>query len=84
MGSKNLKAIAARGIGKVPLYAPDECKTITNQILSLFKEDTPSKSLREFGTAGYVNLAHMLGDLPIRYFQLGEHAPADEIGRAHV
>ena len=79
MGSKNLKAIAARGTGKVPLYAPEEFRTITNQVLALFKEDTPSRSLREFGTAGYVNLAHMLGDLPIRYFQLGEHAPADEL-----
>jgi len=79
MGSKNLKAIVARGTGKVPLYAPEVFKTITNQVLALFKEDTPSKSLREFGTAGYVNLAHMLGDLPIRYFQLGEHAPADDL-----
>jgi aldehyde:ferredoxin oxidoreductase len=26
-----------------------------------------------------VNLAHMLGDLPIRYFQVGEHAPADDL-----
>jgi aldehyde:ferredoxin oxidoreductase len=79
MGSKNLKAIAVRGTGKVPLYALDEFKSITNQVLALFKEDTPSKSLREFGTAGYVNLAHLLGDLPIRYFQLGEHAPADAL-----
>ena len=79
MGSKNLKAIAARGTAKVPLYAPEVFKNITNQVLALFKEDTPSKSLREFGTAGYVNLAHMLGDLPIRYFQLGEHAPADDL-----
>ena len=79
MGSKNLKAIAVRGSGKVPLHAPDEFKAITNQILALFKGDTPSQSLREFGTAGYLNLAHMLGDLPIRYFQLGEHAPADAL-----
>ncbi len=39
----------------------------------LFKEDMPSQSMRAFGTAGYLNLTHMLGDLPIRYFQLGEH-----------
>jgi len=79
MGSKNLKAIATRGTGKVPLHAPDAFKTITNQVLALFKDDTPSQSLREFGTAGYVNLAHMLGDMPIRYFQLGEYAPADAL-----
>jgi aldehyde:ferredoxin oxidoreductase len=79
MGSKNLKAIAVRGKGKVPLFAPDEFRIITNQVLALFKEDMPSKSLREFGTAGYVNVGHMFGDLPIRYFQLGEHAPADAL-----
>jgi len=79
MGSKKLKAIAVRGTGRVPLYDPDAFKVVTNQILALFKEDTPSQSLREFGTPGYVNLAHMLGDLPIRYFQLGEHPSADAL-----
>ena len=38
-----------------------------------------SQSLRSFGTAGYVNLSHMLGDFPIRYFQLGEYPAADEL-----
>jgi aldehyde:ferredoxin oxidoreductase len=79
MGSKNLKAIAVRGTGKVSLYAPEEFKTITNQILALYKDDFPAQSLRAYGTAGYVNLSHMLGDLPIRYFQLGEYAPADDL-----
>ncbi len=79
MGSKNLKAIAARGTGKVPLYAPEEFRAVTNQILALYKEDFPAQSLRAYGTSGYVNLSHMLGDLPIRYFQLGEYAPADNL-----
>jgi aldehyde:ferredoxin oxidoreductase len=79
MGSKNLKAIAVRGTGKVPLHAPQEFKTITNQVLALFKEDLPSQSLRSFGTGGGLNLSHMLGDLPIRYFQLGEHPSADAL-----
>jgi aldehyde:ferredoxin oxidoreductase len=79
MGSKNLKAIAARGTGKVPLFAPDEFKALTNQALARLKDDTPAQSLRTFGTAGGLNISHMLGDLPIRYFQLGEHLPADEL-----
>jgi aldehyde:ferredoxin oxidoreductase len=79
MGSKNLKAIAVRGTAKVPLYAPEEFKDITKQILALYKEDFPAQSLRAYGTAGYVNLSHMLGDLPIRYFQLGEHTLADNL-----
>jgi aldehyde:ferredoxin oxidoreductase len=79
MGSKNLKAIAVRGTGKVPLHAPQEFKAITDRVLTLFKEDLPSQSLRSFGTAGGLNLSHMLGDLPIRYFQLGEHPSADAL-----
>src|SRR5512136_1144257 len=43
MGAKNLKAIAVRGSGKVPLFAPAEFKALTNQALALFKEDTPSQ-----------------------------------------
>ena len=78
MGSKNLKAIAVRGTGKVPLFALDKFKTISNQVLALFKEELAYQSLREFGTAGYVNLSHMLGDLPLRYFQLGESQHAHE------
>src|SRR5512140_1735090 len=79
MGSKNLKAIAARGTGKVPLYAPEEFKAATNKILAMYKEDFSAQSLRSYGTAGYVNLGHMLGDFPIRYFQLGEYPPADDL-----
>jgi aldehyde:ferredoxin oxidoreductase len=79
MGSKNLKAVAVRGTGKVPLYAPEEFKAITNQVLALYKEDFPAQSLRAYGTAGYMNLSHMLGDLPIRYFQLGEYPPSDDL-----
>ncbi len=77
MGSKHLKAIAARGAGKVSLHDPVTFKAAANQALALFKEDMGSQSLRSFGTAGYVNLSHMLGDFPIRYFQLGEFPEAD-------
>ena len=79
MGAKNLKAIAVRGHGPIPLHAPDELKAIANQVMALFQEDMASQSLRETGTAAYLNLAHMLGDLPIRYFQLGEHPAADAL-----
>ncbi len=79
MGSKNLKAIAAHGTAKVPLYAPEEYKLITNKILAMYKDDLSAQSSRAYGTAGYVNLSHMLGDLPIRYFQVGEYPPADNL-----
>ncbi len=79
MGSKNLKAIAVRGAGRVPLHAPDAMKAATSRILALYKDDMPAQSLRAYGTAGYVNLGHMLGDFPIRYYQIGEYPPADDL-----
>ncbi len=79
MGSKNLKAIAVRGTGKVPLHAPAEYRAITDKILAFYKEDTYQQSTRAYGTAGYVNLSHMLGDFPIRYYQMGEYPPADDL-----
>jgi aldehyde:ferredoxin oxidoreductase len=79
MGSKNLKAIAVRGTVAVPLDSPEEYRQITNHILSLYKDDFYAQSLRQYGTAGGVNLSHMLGDMPIRYFQLGEYPPADDL-----
>jgi aldehyde:ferredoxin oxidoreductase len=79
MGSKNLKAIAVRGNSNVPLYAPQEYKAITKKILDWNKEEFQAQTFRLFGTASYVNLSHMLGDMPIRYFQLGEYPPADNL-----
>jgi aldehyde:ferredoxin oxidoreductase len=79
MGSKNLKAIAVRGSRRLSLAAPEEFKAVASQILGQYKEDFSAQNLREVGTAGYVNLAYMLGDIPIRYFQLGEHPPTEEL-----
>ncbi|CAG0950361.1 aldehyde:ferredoxin oxidoreductase [Anaerolineales bacterium] len=79
MGSKLLKAIAVRGSGKIPLFDPEGFKASSNQALALFKDDFSAQSLREAGTASYVNMSHYMGDLPIRYYQVGEWAPADNL-----
>lgn len=79
MGSKHLKAIAVRGTGKVPLSDPVAFKANSNHILTLYKDDFSAQSLREVGTAGYVNMSYYLGDLPIRYYQVGEWPQADDL-----
>jgi aldehyde:ferredoxin oxidoreductase len=79
MGSKRLKAIAVRGSGKIPLFDPEGFKANSNQVLALFKDDFSAQSLRDAGTASYVNMSHYMGDLPIRYYQVGEWAPADDL-----
>lgn len=72
MGSKNLKAIAFRGTGKVPLADPDEFKQAVAEILNVVKEDIAAQALRLAGTAGYVDMGSMFGDMPAGYYQLGE------------
>ncbi len=46
MGSKNLKAIVARGTGRVPLHAPEAYKALTNKILAMYKDDLSAQSSR--------------------------------------
>jgi aldehyde:ferredoxin oxidoreductase len=72
MGSKNLKAIAFRGSGKVPLVDPEIYRVVVNEILKELKDDIPAQAFRMAGTSGYVNMALMFGDMPIRYYQQGE------------
>ncbi|MEE8356261.1 MAG: aldehyde ferredoxin oxidoreductase family protein [Anaerolineales bacterium] len=72
MGSKNLKAIAFRGSGKVPLSDPETFQEAVTEILGTLKDDLSVQALRMAGTAGYIDMALMFGDMPIRYYQQGE------------
>lgn len=72
MGSKNLKAVAVYGKAAVPLAEPDGFKEVVREILRGQDEDVAGQALRLAGTAGYVDMALMFGDLPIRYYQQGE------------
>lgn len=72
MGAKNLKAIAVRGTAHVPVADPDALRQVAKEIIQRLDEDMAALSLRLAGTAGYVDMALMYGDAPIRYFQQGE------------
>jgi len=79
MGSKNLKALGLRGKAKVPLADADGFKTVVRQIIAGLDEDMAAMSIRLAGTAGYVDMALMYGDLPIRYYQQGEWENASNL-----
>ena len=72
MGSKNLKAIAFRGSKKVPLADPETYQKAVAEILQKIRSDLSVEALRMAGTASYVDMALMFGDMPIRYYQQGE------------
>jgi len=72
MGFKNLKAIAVRGRGRIPLADETRLKACVHSILQNVKDDVSVQAMRLAGTAGYVNMGLMYGDMPIRYYQQGE------------
>jgi len=72
MGSKNLKAIAFRGSQKIELCDPALYKEVVAEIQGEVKDDIAAQALRLAGTAGYVDMGSMFGDMPAKYFQLGE------------
>ena len=79
MGSKNLKAIGVRGQAKVPLADPGGFKAVTKAILSDLSEDVSAMAMQLAGTASYVDMALMFGDMPIRYYQQGEWENASNL-----
>jgi aldehyde:ferredoxin oxidoreductase len=84
MGSKNLKAIAVKGTGKVPVfdaaaYAPR--RTEANRAL---KADPMTSVLYSLGSAGAADYFNYLGEQPKKYFSAGELEDADNISGASV
>jgi aldehyde:ferredoxin oxidoreductase len=79
MGAKNLKAIGLRGHARVPLADPDRFKAVVREIIGELDEDVAAMSLRLAGTAGYVDMALMYGDMPVRYYQQGEWEDAGNL-----
>lgn len=72
MGSKNLKAVAFRGEETPPLVDPEGYLEVVHDIYRELKDDLSVESIRLAGTAGYVDLGLMWGDLPAGYYQQGE------------
>lgn len=69
MGAKRLKAVAVRGNARVPLADPESLRAAARKALAATREDLAAQSLLLAGTAGYVDLALMYGDMPARYYQ---------------
>ncbi|MFO8035085.1 MAG: aldehyde ferredoxin oxidoreductase family protein [Anaerolineales bacterium] len=72
MGSKKLKAVALRGNAEPPVADPEAYQQVVRDIYQELKDDLSVEALRMAGTAGYVDLGLMYGDMPIRYYQRGE------------
>lgn len=80
MGSKNLKAIVARGTGDVGVHDPERLKLAVERSRRLLKRNgVTDKSLPVYGTPVLVNVANELGMLPTFNFQEGTFNDAEGV-----
>jgi aldehyde:ferredoxin oxidoreductase len=84
MGSKNLKAIAVRGRGKIPLAQPDTYNALRAEVNRGLRNDPTSMVLRELGTAGVVEYFDYLSEMPKRYFQGASFSGAEKISGGQI
>ncbi len=80
MGSKNLKAVAARGTGKPPVADPAGLREAVKKATKKLKENAVTgKALPTYGTSVLINIINEAGALPTRNFQTGVFPMAKEI-----
>jgi len=68
MGSKNLKAIAVRGKGKIPLADKGAFRQTAKQAVQNVMDDITSQVYNQMGTANFVDMSIMWGNMPNKYW----------------
>ena len=69
MGSKNLKAVAVRGTGKIPVANPEQVKKINSTVLEWMKNGPTAEQVKlwgTYGTGGTTTGGGLSGDSPIK------------------
>jgi len=84
MGSKNLKAIAVKGSGQVPVHDPEEYKSVRSLSNYALREDNMTEVFHELGTAGGADYFDYLGEMPKRGFTRGYMEGTEKISGATV
>ena len=79
MGSKNLKAIAARG--DLPIKAADEAKleAVKERVKKKIEENGIEQALQKYGTAVLINIINENYVMPTRNFQTAHFAAAEKV-----
>ena len=84
MGSKNLKAIAVKGTGKVPVFDATAYAPRRSEANRALKADPMTSVLASLGSAGAADYFNYLGEQPKKYFSAGVLEDADNISGASV
>ena len=77
MGSKNVKAITAKGKAKVPVANPEKFQADVKKWIHILKSHTATgEMMPAFGTAAFVNRCNETNTLPTHNFKRGTFADA--------
>jgi aldehyde:ferredoxin oxidoreductase len=79
MGSKNLKAIAVRGTGKIPVADPTKLGELRKQLAESVEKIPILKGWHEAGTGFDIDVGVMTGDVPIRNWRDGDFPTSKNI-----
>jgi aldehyde:ferredoxin oxidoreductase len=79
MGSKNLKAIVARGTGRVTVADRARFDRALQLASRAVRMSSAITRMNQEGTANILEFVNMVGALPTRNFQQGQFEGADEI-----
>ena len=72
MGSKNLKAIAVRGSGRIGIKNYDRVRMLVKRLYPAIMSYPPSQIRALYGTNGEMPIFYEYGDVPIKNFSLGK------------
>ncbi|MBC7230921.1 MAG: aldehyde ferredoxin oxidoreductase family protein [Actinobacteria bacterium] len=72
MGSKNLKALAVRGGGKMGYADPEKAKEVRKAVAEKLENGLLAGTLHEMGTNGALDTGMLSGDVPVKNWRLGE------------
>jgi aldehyde:ferredoxin oxidoreductase len=84
MGSKNLKAIAVRGTGKLTYPREADYKRLRLAANKALHEENMTAVYHETGTAGGADYLEMLGDMPQKYWTQAAFEGVERIGGARM
>ncbi len=72
MGSKNLKAVAVRGGGRMGYADPERAREVRKAVAEKLENSILAGTLHEMGTNGALDTGMLSGDIPVKNWKLGE------------
>lgn len=84
MGAKNLKAVAVRGRGKIPVADPARYTVLRSAANRDLRSDSVSQVLRQMGTASAADYFDYLRLMPKYYFQRSQYEEELRITGTHI